>query len=115
MRPPRDSEQGFTLIEMLISLMIFGMITAAGVTLLTLTVRTQVQGPKVRVEITDTGAGVPVAEREKIFEPFFSTKSQGTGLGLSLSRQIIDAHGGALTIEGPEGQGATFSITLPSA
>lgn len=81
----------------------------------TLTVRTLADGPKVRVEISDTGAGVPVAQRDKVFEPFFSTKSQGTGLGLSLSRQIVDAHGGALTIEGPEGQGATFAITLPAA
>jgi signal transduction histidine kinase len=81
----------------------------------TLTVRTVADAEKVRVEISDTGAGVPIAERERVFEPFFSTKSQGTGLGLSLSRQIVDAHGGALTVEGPEGQGATFAITLPAA
>lgn len=81
----------------------------------TLTVRTRKVNGAVQVEISDTGPGVPGPDREKVFEPFFSTKTQGTGLGLSLSRQIVDAHGGALKIEGPDGGGATFAITLPAA
>jgi signal transduction histidine kinase len=54
--------------------------------------------------------------KEKIFQPFFTTKptGQGTGLGLSLSYDIVKAHGGELTVETKEGEGAVFVITLPT-
>lgn len=65
----------------------------------------------------DNGPGIPKAIREKIFQPFFTTKptGEGTGLGLSLSYDIVTkGHGGTLTLESVEGEGATFSIRLPA-
>jgi signal transduction histidine kinase len=83
-------------------------------------VRIVVRGTPGSIEITvaDTGAGVPHALREQIFEPFFSTRprGEGTGLGLPLSRGIVEAHGGTLTLAPCEpGRGATFVISLPTA
>jgi signal transduction histidine kinase len=63
--------------------------------------------------VTDTGPGVPDAERERIFEPFVTTKSDGTGLGLPLVRRILDGYGaGVRCEEAPEG-GARFVLRLP--
>jgi two-component system NtrC family sensor kinase len=70
---------------------------------------------QVQLEIADTGPGIPAEIRAKIFEPFFTTKpaGQGTGLGLSLCRGIIEEHGGIITVASEPGQGTTFAITLP--
>jgi signal transduction histidine kinase len=68
------------------------------------------------IRISDNGTGIPEKIREKIFQPFFTTKptGQGTGLGLSLSYDIVTkGHGGELTMETTEGEGTTFSIRLP--
>lgn len=65
------------------------------------------------VTIEDTGPGVPEGERERIFEPFVSTKEDGTGLGLAVSYGIISAHGGSLELVPVRGRGAIFRITLP--
>ena len=80
-----------------------------------LTVRARRDGARVKLELQDTGPGVAEADREKIFEPFFSTKQAGTGLGLSLSRQIVVANGGELAVAAGLGQGALFTLTLPAA
>ena len=69
--------------------------------------------PRVEVAIRDQGPGIPVEERESIFHPFFTTKDNGTGLGLPVTRQIISDHGGSLAVEGATGEGATFVIRLP--
>ena len=69
--------------------------------------------PSVEVSIADTGRGIPQEDLEKIFEPFFSTKRQGTGLGLAIVHQIVDNHGGDITVESREEVGTTFRITLP--
>lgn len=67
----------------------------------------------IRIEISDTGKGIDKAIMDKIFQPFFTTRSKGTGLGLAMSKQLIEQHGGAITAENrPEG-GSTFRITLP--
>ncbi len=66
-----------------------------------------------RVQISDTGAGFSDTERERLFEPFFTTKDNGTGLGLTISREIIEAHGGKIYLLDNEGTGATFAVELP--
>ena len=67
--------------------------------------------------VHDEGMGVPVENRERIFDPFFTTRApgEGTGLGLYLSRQIIEAHGGSLRVGSVHGRGAAFIIELPVA
>ena len=65
------------------------------------------------VEISDNGTGIPPGILDKIFVPFFSTKAEGSGIGLSLSRQIIRNHGGQISVVSEEGKGSTFRISLP--
>ncbi|MCL6520739.1 MAG: hypothetical protein K6T99_13020, partial [Armatimonadetes bacterium] len=67
----------------------------------------------VRIIITDTGLGIPSDKIEKIFVPFFTTKTKGTGLGLSIVRKIIENHGGTIRVQSEVGKGTTFEITLP--
>lgn len=69
----------------------------------------------VEVCVTDSGPGVPATARAQLFDPFFTTKPQGLGMGLSISRSIIEAHGGRLTVTAATGPGATFCLTLPTA
>jgi len=71
--------------------------------------------PAVELTIRDEGPGIPEAERETIFHPFFTTKDNGTGLGLPVTRQIVADHGGSITVEGAIGRGATFVVRLPLA
>jgi two-component system sensor histidine kinase AtoS len=67
----------------------------------------------VHIEISDTGRGIDVAVIDRLFQPFFTTKAKGTGLGLPISKRLIEEHGGKISIEqNPEG-GATFKIVLP--
>jgi len=70
---------------------------------------------KIEIKVEDNGNGIPKEVKEKIFQPFFTTKptGQGTGLGLSLSYDIVKAHGGELKVETKEGEGTTFTIVLP--
>ncbi len=70
-------------------------------------------GPAAVIVVRDNGPGIPSHLREKIFQPFFTTKEQGTGLGLSIAQRIITELGGRLELESTEGRGATFIITLP--
>ena len=65
--------------------------------------------------LQDTGRGMSEAVRTRIFEPFFSTKEDGTGLGLAVCQQILKAHGGSLGCQSEPGRGTTFSIRLPRA
>jgi signal transduction histidine kinase len=73
-------------------------------------------GGKVEIKVKDNGNGIPHKVLDKIFQPFFTTKptGQGTGLGLSLSYDIIKAHGGELSVETKEGEGSEFIIQLPN-
>lgn len=73
------------------------------------------QGSEAVVEIEDTGPGVPADLKEQIFNPFFTTKKTGVGLGLAIVSKIVDAHGGKLTLHSATGQGACFRMTFPAA
>lgn len=66
-----------------------------------------------RIVVTDDGPGIPLEHREKIFVPFFTTKARGTGLGLPTAKRIIEAHGGTLAVDCPEGGGTVVTIQLP--
>ena len=67
----------------------------------------------VTLAISDTGPGIPAQVTERIFNPFFTTKHQGSGLGLSIVRKIMDAHDGRIDVVSPPGAGTTFTLTLP--
>ncbi len=71
--------------------------------------------PAVEIAISDTGCGIPEANLQRIFDPFFTSKEvgKGTGLGLSVSYGIVRAHGGEIDVESTEGEGSTFRICLP--
>jgi signal transduction histidine kinase len=79
-----------------------------------LTVATSAARGVVSVIVTDTGTGVPEEERDRIFEPFVTTKPQRVGLGLAICRSILSAHGGTLTAENLPHGGASFECSLPS-
>ena len=68
----------------------------------------------VKVSVRDLGEGFDEAKRDKLFEPFFTSKPKGMGMGLAISQRIIDAHGGSLWAENNPGGGATFGFTLPA-
>jgi len=68
---------------------------------------------QVLVSVSDTGIGLPAERADKVFDIFFTTKPQGTGMGLSISRSIIESHGGRLWATGNSDRGATFQFTLP--
>ena len=84
----------------------------------TLRVSTRRADGHVEIRVGDNGPGIPAGVRDRIFEPFYTTKPTGsgnTGLGLSLSYEmVVQGHGGTLAVESTEGEGATFVITLPS-
>jgi signal transduction histidine kinase len=68
---------------------------------------------QLRISISDTGVGLPVENSERIFDPFHTTKPQGTGMGLAISRSIIESLGGRIWAAANQGPGATFYFTLP--
>jgi signal transduction histidine kinase len=77
-----------------------------------LTLSTFLHGHEVRLEIADTGSGIPVDRLDRIFRPFFTTKHRGTGLGLAISRGIVERHGGWLDVRSEAGQGSVFTIAF---
>ena len=72
-------------------------------------------GGGVLVEVGDSGPGIDPANHERVFEPFYTTKTSGVGLGLSICRSIVDGHGGRLWVSANEPRGAVFQFTLPAA
>ena len=79
-----------------------------------LTIKSE-QNPEdqVLISVSDTGIGLPPERTDKVFDAFFTTKPQGTGMGLSISRSIIESHGGRLWATGNSDRGVTFQFTLP--
>jgi two-component system NtrC family sensor kinase len=81
----------------------------------TITVRSLHEGDTVKVQVSDTGRGIPADVLAHIFDPYYTTKPQGegTGLGLPIVRDIVRQHGGDITVETVPGTGTTFTVTLP--
>jgi PAS domain S-box-containing protein len=81
-----------------------------------LTVKTgRCDGGQVLISVSDTGVGLPAGRADEIFNAFFTTKPQGSGMGLAISRSIVESHGGRLWAASHDGLGATFHFTLPTA
>jgi PAS domain S-box-containing protein len=78
-----------------------------------LLIRSHRDGTRAQVVVTDTGVGIPQEHIRRIFEAFFTTKSSGMGMGLSICRSIIEAHGGRIGVSSPERGGTTFELSMP--
>ncbi len=78
------------------------------------TVKTRPAGGKVEIAVIDRGSGIDPEQRENIFNPFFTTKADGVGLGLAIVSKIIDEHGGQIEVESEPGQGSIFRLSLPT-
>jgi signal transduction histidine kinase len=79
-----------------------------------ITVKTRPAAGSVEIAVIDRGAGIKPDDIENIFNPFFTTKSDGIGLGLAIVSKIIDEHGGTMAVESELGQGSVFRILLPT-
>jgi signal transduction histidine kinase len=77
------------------------------------TVKTRQVGDTVEIDVIDRGAGIAPRDRESIFNPFFTTKSSGVGLGLAIVSKIVDEHSGQITVESEPGAGSVFRVFLP--
>jgi len=80
----------------------------------TLKISTQIKDETIEVIFADDGCGIPESNLEKIFEPLFTTKAKGIGVGLALTRSLVEGHGGSIEVESEEGQGSTFTVRLPN-
>jgi len=78
-----------------------------------LTVKSELQDGQLQFSVSDTGVGLPAEKTDQIFSAFFTTKPQGSGMGLAISRSIVESHGGKLWASANSGGGATFHFTLP--
>ena len=79
-----------------------------------LTIKSEASDAQLLISVSDTGVGFPPEQADQIFRAFFTTKDNGTGMGLPISRSIIESHGGNLWGNGAPGSGATFQFTLPA-
>jgi signal transduction histidine kinase len=81
----------------------------------TIAVRVWDDDSYVFISVADDGPGIPGELLDKIFDPFYSTRDAGTGLGLTIVHRIVDQHGGRLEVESTPGAGTTFTVALPAA
>src|SRR5437764_7668917 len=79
----------------------------------TVTVSVTDAGDSADIQVSDTGIGMDADVRSRLFEPFFTTKARGVGLGLAVTKRIIDAHGGSITVDSRPDTGSTFTVSLP--
>jgi signal transduction histidine kinase len=80
-----------------------------------LTIEARASDGQVWLSVTDTGVGIAEENMAKLFDPLFSTKSRGVGLGLAVSKMLAEANGGTIEVESVEGRGSKFTLTLPAA
>jgi len=81
-----------------------------------ISIDSRVEAGKVEISISDNGCGIPKDQQEKVFSPFFSTKEDGSGLGLSISKRIIEDHkGSSFKLESKENKGTRFTVTVPTS
>jgi signal transduction histidine kinase len=78
-----------------------------------LTVKSRLQDGQLQFSVSDTGVGLPAEKMDQISSAFFTTKPQGSGMGLAISRSIVESHGGQLWASANSGAGVTFQFTLP--
>jgi signal transduction histidine kinase len=78
-------------------------------------VKTWLERGMIHIEIIDNGSGIPHEMMNKIFTPFFTTKENGSGLGLTLAHRIVRDHGGTISVKSAKGEGAVFHVSLPAA
>jgi len=112
---PKITADRVQLQQVLMNLMLNG-IEAMKETGGVLTVKTGgVEGGQLLISVSDTGVGLPDGRADEVFNAFFTTKPQGSGMGLAISRSIVESHGGRLWATSHDGRGATFHFTLPTA
>jgi signal transduction histidine kinase len=112
---PKITADRVQLQQVLMNLMLNG-IEAMKETGGVLTVKSQLrEAGQIQISIHDTGPGLPAGAADQIFEAFFTTKPQGSGMGLAISRSIMESHGGRLWATANDGRGTTFHFTLPAA
>jgi PAS domain S-box-containing protein len=112
---PKITADRVQLQQVLMNLMLNG-IEAMKETGGVLTVKTgRGEGGEVLISVSDTGVGLPAGRADEVFNAFFTTKPQGSGMGLAISRSIVESHGGRLWATSHDGRGATFHFTLPTA
>jgi signal transduction histidine kinase len=112
-RLPRTTADRVQLQQVLMNLMLNG-IEAMRETGGELTITSKrIEDGQLSISVSDSGTGLPDDQTERIVEAFFSTKPQGTGMGLSISKRIIESHGGRLWASSNAGRGAVFQFTLP--
>ena len=78
-----------------------------------MTVSAAVQGDMMMIAVRDSGPGIPPENLDKLFQPLFTTKIKGIGLGLAVSKKLAEANGGKIEVESTVGQGSTFTVCLP--
>jgi nitrogen fixation/metabolism regulation signal transduction histidine kinase len=108
-----DREQLAQVLTNLIANAVHAARSSAGLPRLRLTLEQSERETVLHVE--DNGPGVPEAQRERIFEPYVTDKSEGTGLGLAIARRIVNDHGGSISVDDSDLGGARFSLRLPGA
>ena len=80
---------------------------------ITITANADREANKLSIEVADSGPGIADTDKEKLFEPYFSSKKEGSGLGLAIAERIIAEHGGSITVGDNTPQGSVFNISLP--
>ncbi|HTF16853.1 MAG TPA: ATP-binding protein [Chryseolinea sp.] len=101
--------------QVLINLISNAIHATEGMPVRTISLRAFVRDEQVVFEVMDTGKGIPHSLLREIFVPFYSTRQDGSGIGLSLSKQIVSSHRGNITVQSTPGEGATFTVALPAS